>query len=100
VWLYWKSAGTSAIITPEKPPIENSTMKAIAHSIGTSKLKLPRHIVVTQLKIFTPVGTAISMVENMKNTSAPSGRPTVNMWCDHTMNDRNAMHAIAYTIAL
>ena len=59
----------------------------------------PRHIVAVQLNIFTPVGTAISIVDSMKNISPASGMPTVNMWCAQTMNDRNAIEAIAYTIA-
>jgi len=40
----------------------------------------PLNIVVTQLKTFTPVGTAISIVAHMKNNSAARGIPTVNMW--------------------
>ena len=59
----------------------------------------PFHIVVVQLNTFTPVGMAISMVESMKNSCAASGMPTVNMWCAHTMKDRNAIDAVAYTIA-
>ena len=31
--------------------------------------------------------------------SAAGGMPTVNKWCAQTMNDRNAMDAMAYTIA-
>ena len=34
----------------------------------------------------------------MKNSSPASGMPTVNMWCAQTMNDRNAIEAVAYTI--
>jgi len=55
-------------------------------------------MVATQLKTFTPVGTDISIVENMKNNSPASGIPVVNMWCAHTINDRNAIDAVAYTI--
>ncbi len=55
----------------------------------------PFHIVVTQLNTFTPVGIAISIVAYMKKSSPPSGMPTVNMWCAHTMNERNAIDAIA-----
>ena len=53
---------------------------------------------VVQLNTFTPVGTAISMVESMKKSCPASGMPTVNMWCAQTMNDRNAIEAVAYTI--
>src|SRR3712207_8277580 len=38
------------------------TRNPIAQSSGVSKVTEPRHIVPTQLKIFTPVGTAMSMV--------------------------------------
>ena len=68
-----------AIITPEKPPIENRNRKAIANSIGVSKLSDPRHMVAVQLKTFTAVGMAISIVDIMKNIWPASGMPTVNM---------------------
>ena len=42
----------------------------------------------------------MSMVVSMKNISPSSGMPTVNMWCAHTMNDRKAMLAVAYTMEL
>ncbi len=73
----------------------NRNTKASANSIGVSKVIAPRHMVATQLNTFTPVGTAISMVENMKNSWPASGMPTVNMWWAQTMNDRNAMLAVA-----
>jgi hypothetical protein len=76
---YWKSAGTNAIIKPEKPPILNRTTNATANSIGVSNvIELP-HMVATQLNTFTPVGTAMSMVAYMKNMSAPAGMPAANM---------------------
>ena len=59
----------------------------------------PCHMVVVQLNTFTPVGMAISMVDSMKKSCAASGMPTVNMWCAQTMNERNAIEAVAYTIA-
>ena len=51
-----------------------------------------------QLNTFTPVGTAISIVANMKKTSPTSGIPTVNMWCAHTTKDSKAIDATAYTM--
>ena len=39
----------------------------------------PRHIVATQLKTFTPVGTAINIVAYMKNSSTSTGIPVANM---------------------
>jgi len=38
------------------------------------------------------------MGENMKNSCAATGMPTANMWCAHTVNDRMAIDAVAYTI--
>ncbi|CAI8450600.1 MAG: Uncharacterised protein [Halieaceae bacterium] len=65
------------------------------NSMGVSKLNAPRHIVEIQLNTFTPVGTAISMVAYIKNSSPAIGMPTVYMWWAQTMNDRNAMDAVA-----
>ena len=44
----------------------NRMTKATDHSIGASNVSEPRHIVLTQLNTFTPVGIEISMVANMK----------------------------------
>ena len=52
----------------------------------------------SQLKIFTPVGTAISIVAYMKNSWPVTGMPVVYMWCAQTMKDRIAIEAVAYTI--
>src|SRR5689334_10226493 len=88
-----------ASISPENPPMVNRNRKASANSMGGSKLSEPFHMVAVQLNTFTPVGTAISMVESMKNSCPASGMPTVNMWCAQTMKDRKAMDAVAYTMA-
>ncbi len=53
-------------ISPEKPPIVNSITNDNAQSIGVSKVIEPFQIVATQLKTFTPVGTAINMVAYIK----------------------------------
>ncbi|MNE27316.1 hypothetical protein D3C80_1207210 [compost metagenome] len=87
-----------ASINPEKPPMVNRMTKAMANSIGVSKVSEPSHMVLTQLNTFTPVGTAISMVAYMKNSSPTTGMPTTNMWWAQTMNDRKAMAPVAYTI--
>lgn len=72
----------------------------MANSIGVSKLSDPFHMVATQLNTFTPVGTAMSRVEYMKNNCAAVGMPTVNIWWAHTMNDRMAMAAVAWIIEM
>src|SRR3981081_1059884 len=76
----------------------NRNRNASANSIGGSKDSEPFHMVAVQLTACTPVGTAISMVDSMKNSCAASGMPTVNMWCAHTMKDRKAIEATAHTI--
>src|SRR5690348_4332350 len=92
------STGVIASTRPVKPPIENTNTKPQAKSIGVSNVIEPFHIVAIQLKTFTPVGTAISIVAYMKKSCADALIPTVNMWCAHTMNDRIAIEEVAYTI--
>ena len=46
----------------------------------------PPHMVKIQLKIFTPVGIAISMVVTPNTVSAIGPNPTANMWWAHTPN--------------
>ena len=79
----------------ERPPKVNIIKNEIAKSIGASKLKDPLNIVATQLNILIPVGTAISIVANIKYTSATTGIPTVNIWCAQTTNDNNAIPIVA-----
>jgi len=55
-----------ASTTPVTPPTVNRKMKPIAHSIGTSSLIEPPHMVAIHEKIFTPVGTAITIVAATK----------------------------------
>ena len=73
----------------------NSTMNAMANSMGTSKLSEPRHMVATQLNTFTPVGTEINMVQYMTNSSANTGIPVVNIWWAHTRKLSPAIEAVA-----
>jgi hypothetical protein len=87
-----------ASIRPENPPKVNKTTKAHANNIGVSNVIEPLNIVAIQLKTLTPVGTAISIVAHMKNSSAAKGIPTVNIWCAQTTNDRIAIDSIAHTI--
>src|SRR5687768_3185809 len=84
--------------TPLKPPITNRKMKPMEKSMGVSKVIDPRHMVAVQLNTFTPVGTAISIVPYMKNSWPVTGMPAVNIWCAHTMQDRIAIEAVAYTM--
>ena len=68
-----------ASIIPDSPPMVNSATKAMANNIGVSKVNDPLNIVDNQLKTFTPVGIAMSIVEYIKNSSPAIGIPTVNM---------------------
>ncbi len=73
-------------MTPVSPPNRNVTRNPMENSMAGSNVSCPRHIVPTQLKNFTPVGTAIRNVMNEKNGSSTA--PVVNMWCAHTVIDR------------
>lgn len=87
--------GAMASISPVKPPMVKTKMKPTANSIGVSKLIEPRHMVAVQLKIFTAVGTEISMVAYMKNNWPVTGIPVVNIWCAQTMKDSIAIDEVA-----
>ena len=56
----------------------------MAMSIGVLRSMEPRHMVPIQLKILTPVGTAMSMVVMVKTELAMGPNPTVNIWWLHT----------------
>ena len=73
-----KSRAGEAKITPVKPPNTKLTKKPRLQSIGVSKVIDPRQRVPIQLKIFTPVGTAISIVVKAKNGSRTW--PVTYMW--------------------
>ena len=55
-----------ASTTPVTPPMVNRKMKPSAQSIGTRNSMEPPHMVAIQEKIFTPVGTAMTMVARVK----------------------------------
>ena len=75
-------------------------MNPSAYSIGVSKWMFPRQSVASQLKIFTPVGTAITIEETMKKMFRKAGIPTVNMWCAQTSIEKNAIPAVENATAL
>ncbi len=61
------------------------TMRKPTHqSIAVVNRIRPRHMVAVQLKIFTPVGIAMSMLPREKKRSAGTPRPAANMWCAQT----------------
>ena len=57
----------------------------------------PRYIVSSQSKIFTPVGTAITMVMIPKKALTSALAPMVKKWCSQTVNDSTAMEQVAQT---
>ena len=57
----------------------NRNKNASANSIGVSNDNEPFQSVAVQLNIFTPVGTAMTMVVSMKKSWPASGMPTTNM---------------------
>ncbi len=82
-------------MTPEMPPITNWETRPTAKSMGVVKLSWPPHIVDVQFKIFTPVGTAISIVLAEKTELGTGPSPTVNMWWTQTPKPRKAIVAVA-----
>ena len=60
----------------------------------------PRQSVASQLKIFTPVGTAITIEATMKKAFRKLGIPTVNMWCAQTSIEKKAIPAVENATAL
>ena len=80
---------------PVSPPNKNVVRKPIVQSIGVSKLSDPPHMVPIQLKNFTPVGTAMSIVIAAKNGKLTA--PVTYMWCAQTATERPAIEIVANT---
>src|SRR5699024_1442985 len=94
----WKSIGGEARMIQDSPPNRKVARNPIAQSIGVSKLSFPRHIVPSQLKNFTPVGTAMSIVITAKNGNSTA--PVAYMWCAHTVMESAAIAIVANTSPL
>ena len=62
-------------------------MKPSANSIGVSKMRFPRQVVASQLRILIPVGTAMIIDEIMKKPRSGVASPTVNMWWAQTSSE-------------
>jgi len=92
--------GKTARKMPVIPPIRNVPIPPTAYSSATRNSIVPRHNVAIQLKIFTPVGTAITKLESMKKASTTVALGVANMWCAQTSMPRKAMAAVAAAIAL
>src|SRR5262245_4652924 len=98
--LRYQSTGNAARKIPVRPPNVNSARKPSEKSIGESKMRFPRHVVASQLKILIPVGTATTIDEIMKKPSRPIPSPAVNMWCAHTSIEKNAIASVENATAL
>jgi len=80
---------------PVRPPTRNTSRKPRANSMGDSKVMWPLHMVAIQLKILTPVGTAMSRLIPEKNGRLTA--PVANMWWAQTAVDSEAMARVAKT---
>jgi hypothetical protein len=58
----------------------NKKIKPIAKIVEILRLITPPHKVANQLKIFTPVGTAIIIVVAVKYALVSTSKPTVYIW--------------------
>src|SRR5215470_1177597 len=95
-----QSTGNAARKIPERPPIVKTAMNPSAKSIGVSKLMFPCQVVASQLKIFTPVGTATATDVSMKKDCIQIGSPTANMWCAQTSIETKPIPTVENAIAL
>ena len=62
----------------------NIVTKPTAKRKGAFTRIFPPAMVAIQLKIFTPVGTAMAIVDTAKADLATGPRPVANMWWAHT----------------
>src|SRR3990170_2039624 len=62
----------------------NMPTRATANFMAVVNWSLPPHRVANQLKIFTPVGTAMNIVETLNAATESGPMPEANMWWAHT----------------
>jgi len=80
---------------PVRPPIVNRKINPSTHSIGTVNWIFDPWIVANHLNTLIPVGTAMIIVAAVKYARVSTSKPTVNMWCAHTMNPTMAIPIMA-----
>jgi phage FluMu protein Com len=73
----------------------NKNIKPKQNNSGVFKIKCPLYKVANQLKIFTPVGTAIIIVAAVKYARVSTSNPTVNIWWAQTINPNKPIPFIA-----
>lgn len=89
------SSDELASTIPVNPPSVNKKMNPKAHSIAALNFRIPPLIVLNHLNTFTPVGTAITIVAEVKYARVSTSIPTTNMWCAHTINPSSPIDSIA-----
>src|SRR5260221_13972626 len=94
----WRSAGGDACITPEMPPMVKRPTSPIANFMAVENWMETPHMVKIQLKIFTPVGKAMSSGVTPNTVSPMAPMPTANMWGAQTPKTRNAMSMVGETM--
>ena len=81
--------------TPVSPPRTKVVRNPMVQSMGVVRRTRPLYMVKSQLKTFTPVGMAMTMVEMPKKMLTLALVPMVKKWWAQTANDRNMMTAVA-----
>ena len=81
------------------PPIKKIAIPPTQNRSGVLYSTVPRHSVAIQLRIFTPVGTAIRYELTSTKMKIASGTGAVNMWCAHVRKPRNAIATVDAAIA-
>jgi len=69
-----------------KPPNVKLNKNPLIKRIGIEKYKQEDQIVDSQLNILMPVGIAIIDVMLVKYILVTISKPTINIWCPHTIN--------------
>ncbi len=92
------SRAAFARITPVSPPMVNKKTNPRAHIIGVVRLRRVPLAVAIHLNTLIPVGIAITMVAPVKYARESTSKPTVYIWCPHTINPRRPIAHIAYCI--
>jgi len=73
-----------ASITPVTPPKVNKKINPVTYNIGVANQIVPLYIVEIHEKIFIPVGTAITIVAELKYALESIDKPTVYIRRAHT----------------
>jgi hypothetical protein len=81
-----------------KPPKVNKNKKPKVKILGLMNIIEPVHKVANQLNILIPVGIAITEVVAVKYALVSISKPTVYIWCPHTIQPNKPIENIANII--